>query len=65
MESLIEKYKLPVSIKTDYKKVFDVLKMDKKREAENMHFVLLNKIGEAEAKPVSMDFLQDKLKEIL
>lgn len=62
---LLAKYHLPVDIETDYKKVFDVLKMDKKREGENMQFVLLNKIGEAEAKPVSMQYLQDNLKNIL
>ena len=62
---LLAKYHLPVDIETDHKKVFDVLKMDKKREGENMQFVLLNKIGEAEAKPVSMQYLQENLKNIL
>ncbi|MEO6490679.1 MAG: 3-dehydroquinate synthase [Ferruginibacter sp.] len=62
---LLAKYHLPVDIETDYAKVFEVLKMDKKREGENMQFVLLNKIGEAEAKPVAMPYLQDNLKNIL
>ncbi len=62
---LLSKYHLPVDIDTDYERVFHVLKMDKKREGENMQFVLLNKIGEAEAKPVSMKFLQSNLKNIL
>jgi len=62
---LLAKYHLPVDIETDYSKVFEVLKMDKKREGENMQFVLLNKIGEAEAKPVSMQYLQENLKNIL
>ncbi len=62
---LLAKYHLPVDIETDYRKVFDVLRLDKKREDENMHFVLLNKIGEAAAKPVSMQFLQENIKSIL
>jgi len=62
---LLAKYHLPVDIETDHKKVFEVLKMDKKREGENMQFVLLNRIGEAEAKPVSMQYLMDNLKTIL
>ncbi|MEO8769319.1 MAG: 3-dehydroquinate synthase [Ferruginibacter sp.] len=62
---LLAKYHLPVDIETDYAKVFDVLKLDKKRENDHMHFVLLNRIGEAEAKPVSMNFLQENIKTIL
>lgn len=62
---LLAKYHLPVDIDTDYGKVFEVLKLDKKRENDFMHFVLLNKIGEAEAKPVSMNFLQENIKTIL
>ncbi len=62
---LLAKYHLPVDIETDHKRVFDVLKMDKKREGVNMQFVLLNRIGEAEAKPVSMQYLQENLKTIL
>lgn len=62
---LLSRYHLPVDIETDYNKVYEVLKMDKKREGENMQFVLLNKIGEAEAKPVSMQYLKDNIKNLL
>jgi 3-dehydroquinate synthase len=62
---LLSRYHLPVDIETDYNKVYEVLKMDKKREGENMQFVLLNKIGEAEAKPVSMQYLKDNLINLL
>lgn len=58
-------YHLPVDIETDHEKVFDVLKMDKKREDDNMHFVFLNKIGEAESKKVPLQYLHDTLKAIL
>ncbi len=62
---LLAKYHLPVDIETDYNKVFEVLRMDKKREGDIMHFVLLNKIGQAEAKPVTMEYLKENLKNIL
>lgn len=62
---LLAKYHLPVDVETDYQKVFDVLKLDKKRENDVMHFVLLHKIGHAEAKPVPMQFLQENIKNIL
>ena len=62
---LLARYHLPVDIETDLRKVFDVLKMDKKREGENMQFVLLNAIGDAEAKPVRMQYLQENLQNIL
>lgn len=62
---LLAHYHLPVDIETDYEKVYHVLKMDKKREDENMQFVFLNRIGEAEAKKISMKYLHEHLKEIL
>lgn len=62
---LLARYHLPVDIETDYEKVFNILKLDKKRSGENMRFVLLNKIGNAETKPLRMDFLQQTLKTIL
>lgn len=62
---LLAKYHLPVDIETDYKKVFEVLKMDKKRNKHTMNFILLNKIGEAVIKPVELDALHQHLKEIL
>ncbi len=62
---LLSRYHLPVDIETDYQRVFDVLKMDKKREGEHMQFVLLNAIGNAEAKPVKMQYLRENLQNIL
>ena len=62
---LLTRYHLPVDIETDYNKVFEILKLDKKREAGMMQFVLLNSIGNAEAKPVTMDYLRDNLLNII
>ncbi|MEO5890038.1 MAG: 3-dehydroquinate synthase [Ferruginibacter sp.] len=50
--NLIEKYHLPVSFKFDHEKIWEILKMDKKRAGNEMNFVLLNKIGEAIIKPI-------------
>ena len=63
--TLLTRYHLPVYHEIEYDKVFDVLKLDKKREADLMHFVLLNKIGHAEAKPVKMDYLRENLQYLL
>lgn len=43
--SLLEKYNLPTYASFDKQKVFNVLKMDKKRERSEMNYVLLNRIG--------------------
>lgn len=62
---LLAKYHLPVDIETDYEKVFNVLKMDKKRSKNEMNFILLTKIGHAVIQPILLDTLQKQLKEIL
>ena len=62
---LLAHYHLPVDIETDYQKVFAVLKMDKKREDGDMHFIMLNKIGEAQVKKIPLQYLQENLKSIL
>ncbi len=62
---LLAKYHLPVDIETDHEKVFEVLKMDKKRNEEAVQFILLNKIGEAAIVPISLVELKKHFKEIL
>ena len=62
---LLSKYHLPVDVETEYEKVFDILKMDKKRNKNEMNFILLNKIGEAVIKPISLDEMHKHLKEII
>jgi 3-dehydroquinate synthase len=44
---LIERYGLPTTAGYNKQKVFDVLVSDKKREGEQMNFILLEKIGKA------------------
>lgn len=62
---LLTRYHLPVDIEADTDAVFNILKLDKKREGDTMQFVLLNSIGDAEARPVGMQYLHENLKNIL
>lgn len=56
---LIEKYHLPAHLKFDQDKIWEILKMDKKREGNEMNFILLNKIGEAVIRPIPINQLKD------
>jgi len=62
---LLAQYHLPVDVETDHEKVFEVLKMDKKRKDDGVQFILLNKIGEAVIVPVTLTELEKHFKEIL
>jgi 3-dehydroquinate synthase len=62
---LLARYHLPVDIETDYPKVFEVLKLDKKREKDSLQFVMLNRIGDAGTRPVKLQFLEENIKAIL
>lgn len=56
---LIEKYHLPAHLQYDREKIWEILKMDKKREGNEMNFVVLNKIGEAVIQPIPINQLKD------
>lgn len=62
---LLARYHLPVDVETDHAKVFEVLKMDKKRQGEGVQFILLNKIGQAEIRYISLTELEKHFKEIV
>ncbi len=62
---LLAKYHLPVDMETDHEKVFEVLKMDKKRKDEGIQFILLKKIGQAEIVYITLTDLQKHFKDIL
>ena len=55
---LIEQYNLPTTASFDRQKVFDVLKMDKKRMRKEMNYVLLEKIGKGIVKPIPLQQLE-------
>lgn len=56
--SVLEKYNLPTYASFNKQKVFDVLKMDKKRERKEMNYVLLEKIGRGVVKSISLKQLE-------
>ncbi len=62
---LLARYHLPVDVETDHAKVFEVLKMDKKRTGDGVQFILLSTIGKAEIKYISLSDLEKHFKEIV
>ena len=59
--NLLEQYNLPTYAAFDKKKVFEVLKMDKKRIKKEMNFVLLDKVGKAVVKAVDLKKLEKQI----
>jgi 3-dehydroquinate synthase len=55
---LLDKYGLPTYADFDKAKVFEVLKMDKKRERKEMNYVLLEKIGKGVVKRIALSQLE-------
>jgi shikimate kinase / 3-dehydroquinate synthase len=60
----LHKYGLPSTTELNAKKVFDVLKMDKKKERMSMNYILLKKIGQAIVKPIAIDQLEELIRSI-
>lgn len=56
--SVLEKYNLPTYASFDKQEIFDVLKMDKKRERKEMNYVLLERIGKGVVKSISLKQLE-------
>jgi 3-dehydroquinate synthase len=56
--SLLGQYNLPSYASFDKKKIFEVLKMDKKRIKKEMNFVLLEKIGKGVVMPIDLKRLE-------
>ena len=56
--SVLEKYNLPTYASFNKQKVFDVLKMDKKRERKEMNYVLLKRIGKGVVKSIPLKQLE-------
>ena len=45
--NVLERYGLPTNARFDSSSIFDILKMDKKKEGAGMNYILLEKIGKA------------------
>jgi len=61
---LISDYQLPVAFSSDKEAVFDTFKLDKKREKDVIHFVLLEEIGKATTMPIPIAELKLLLQEL-
>ena len=56
--NVIEQYGLPANLEFDKHKVFEVMRMDKKRENKDIHYVFLEKIGKGVVQPISVKQLE-------
>ena len=65
LAKLFQQYGLPSHLQIDHEKIWEILKMDKKRAGKKMNFVLLNKIGEAVVHPIPFDQLKDLITQSL
>jgi 3-dehydroquinate synthase len=58
---LLQQYGLPIDIPVDFGKVVEIMRMDKKKLLDTMHYVLLEKLGKAVIKPIPMAHLEKLL----
>jgi 3-dehydroquinate synthetase len=54
----LDKYNLPTLAEFDPNKVFDMMKMDKKKVKETINYVLLDRIGHAKTKSIPINELE-------
>jgi 3-dehydroquinate synthase len=59
--NLLQQYGLPIDIPVDFGKVVEIMRMDKKKTRDIMHYVLLEKLGKAVIKPIPMHLLEKLL----
>ena len=64
IEDLLRKFDLPVKTHVDAGPVREALTKDKKRENEEIHFVLLDGIGNARVEPVEIHELDEVLDDL-
>lgn len=64
LKQLLEKYQLPTAKAFDKQKVWNLLKMDKKRASSEMNFILLEEIGKAVIKPIPLIQLEELIQNL-
>lgn len=64
LKKLLDAYRLPTQLNFDREKVIEVMKMDKKKSARNMSFIVLKSIGEAEIVNVPVKQLEQLTREL-
>lgn len=62
---LLKQYQLTTQFSFDKQKIWNLLKMDKKRVSDEMSFILLNKIGEGIIQPIPMLQLENLISQSL
>ena len=55
---LLQQYELPIDAQVNKEEVFEILKMDKKKDSAAMNYVLLNEIGDAIVQKIPIDELE-------
>ncbi len=65
IEALLKKFQLPTRVRFDGKRLLDAVRKDKKREGEEIHFVLLQGIGNAVVEKISVKELKTLIKELV
>lgn len=61
LRALLSSYGLPVDLKADRGQIVDLFKLDKKRERESLHFVLLEGLGKAVTRTLPLRTLEEFL----
>lgn len=59
IKNLISQFNLPTFINLNTEDIVDAMRKDKKRESENIHFVLINKIGNAFTHSIKVNQLEE------
>src|SRR5450432_1498283 len=59
--SLLQRYGLPIDVPVDFGKVIEIMRMDKKKLQDIMHYVLLEKRGKGVINPILMNQLEKLL----
>ncbi|MCX6316947.1 MAG: 3-dehydroquinate synthase [Bacteroidetes bacterium] len=62
--NLLQQYNLPAYAQFDKQKVFNILKMDKKRERTTMNYVLLEKIGKGVVRSITLTQLEKIIQDL-
>lgn len=64
LKAVLQQYQLPVSFAFEPDKIWEILKMDKKRNSSDMNFVLLNTIGSSVVVPIPLVQLENLIKQL-
>ena len=64
IKTILTNFGLPTEFKYDKKLIFEAIAMDKKRESDSIHFILLNRIGNAVVEKISINDLKKEIDDL-